>query len=98
MKGSVKRKCFCCRDFYSPDPRTVHHQRLLLQPGMPQGEKSAKSASTAAISGEPKLLPRVRKPSACQRLAHSQSRLLAQEEVFDPSTVTRSLPSASSTQ
>ena len=27
MKGSVKRKCLCCRDFYSPDPRNVHHQR-----------------------------------------------------------------------
>src|SRR5271157_3633292 len=27
MKGSVKRKCLCCREFYSPDPRNMHHQR-----------------------------------------------------------------------
>jgi LysR family transcriptional regulator, benzoate and cis,cis-muconate-responsive activator of ben and cat genes len=39
---------------------------------------------------------RTGKPPACQRLAQSQSRLLAQKEVFHPSTVTRFLPSASS--
>jgi hypothetical protein len=27
MKGSAKRKCLCCGDFFAPDHRNVRHQR-----------------------------------------------------------------------
>src|ERR1700693_3541330 len=27
MKGSAKRKCLCCGDFFAPDRRNVRHQR-----------------------------------------------------------------------
>ena len=40
MKGSVKRKCFCCRDFYSPDPRNVHHQRCCSKPACRKESKA----------------------------------------------------------
>jgi hypothetical protein len=61
-------------------------------------EEDRLSAPLAAKTREPKLLPRAGKPSACQGLAQTQSRLLAQKEVFNPSTVTRSLPSTNSSR
>src|SRR5208337_1146425 len=32
MKGSAKRKCLCCGDFYPPDHRNVRHQRYCSKP------------------------------------------------------------------
>src|SRR5256885_1369264 len=98
MKGSAKRKCLCCGNFFPPDHRNVRHQRYCSKPACRKESKSAKSAPLAAKSREPKLLPRAGKLPACQRLAQTQARLLAQKELFEPSTVTRSLPSASSSQ
>ena len=82
MKGSAKRKCLCCGYFFPPDHRNVRHQHYCSKPACRKESKSSKSAPLAATSREPKLLPRPGKPPACQRLAQSQSRLLAQKEVF----------------
>ena len=40
MKGSVKRKCLCCGDFYSPDPRNVRHQRYCSKPACRKERKA----------------------------------------------------------
>src|SRR5271157_4614084 len=32
MKGSAKRKCLCCGDFYPPDHRNMRHQRYCSKP------------------------------------------------------------------
>ena len=32
MKGSAKRKCRCCGEFYSPDHRNLRHQRYCSKP------------------------------------------------------------------
>jgi hypothetical protein len=32
MKGSAKRKCLCCGDFFAPDHRNVRHQRYCSKP------------------------------------------------------------------
>jgi hypothetical protein len=64
---------------------------LLLKAFLPQTEQSRKSAALAAKTGQPKLLQRVAKQPACQRVAKTQSRVLAQKELYTPRTVTRSL-------
>jgi len=32
MKGSAKRKCRCCGEFYSPDHRNLRHQSYCSKP------------------------------------------------------------------
>src|SRR6516162_9450788 len=39
MKGSAKRKCLCCGDFFPPDHRNVRHQRYCSKPASRQRVK-----------------------------------------------------------
>jgi len=32
MKGSARRKCLCCKEFYRPDRRNLRHQRYCSKP------------------------------------------------------------------
>ena len=40
MKGSAKRKCLCCDEFYPPDHRNVRHQRYCSKPACRRESKS----------------------------------------------------------
>jgi hypothetical protein len=40
MKGSAKRKCLCCGDFYLPDHRNVRHQRYCSKPACRKESKA----------------------------------------------------------
>jgi len=71
---------------------------LLLKAFLPQTEQSRKSAALAAKTGQPKLLQWVAKQPACQRVAKTQSRVLAQKEVCSARTVTRSLYDSSDSE
>jgi hypothetical protein len=73
MKGSAKRKCLCCGDFFAPDHRNVRHQRYCGKSACGKESKAQSQRQLAAKAREPKLLQRTRKPSACQRLAQSPS-------------------------
>jgi hypothetical protein len=45
MKGSAKRKCFCCGEFYPPDHRNVRHQRYCSKPVCRKESKRKVSAA-----------------------------------------------------
>jgi hypothetical protein len=40
MKGSAKRKCLCCADFFPPDHRNVRHQRYCSKPACRKESKA----------------------------------------------------------
>jgi hypothetical protein len=40
MKGSAKRKCLCCGDFYPQDHRNVRHQRYCSKPACRKESKT----------------------------------------------------------
>ena len=40
MKGSAKRKCLCCGDFFAPDRRNVRHQRYCSKPACRKESKA----------------------------------------------------------
>jgi hypothetical protein len=40
MKGSAKRNCLCCDDFFAPDHRNVRHQRYCSKPACRKQSKS----------------------------------------------------------
>src|SRR6516164_4954674 len=40
MKGSAKRKCLCCGDFFPPDHRNVRHQRYCSKPACRKESKA----------------------------------------------------------
>jgi hypothetical protein len=40
MKGSAKRKCLCCVDFFAPDHRNVRHQRYCSKPACRKESKA----------------------------------------------------------
>jgi hypothetical protein len=40
MKGSAKRKCLCCGEFYPPDHRNLRHQRYCSKPACRKESKA----------------------------------------------------------
>jgi hypothetical protein len=40
MKGSAKRKCLCCGEFYPPDRRNLRHQRYCSKPACRKESKA----------------------------------------------------------
>ena len=40
MKGSAKRKCLCCCDFFASDRRNVRHQRYCSKPACRRESKA----------------------------------------------------------
>src|SRR5271165_403935 len=40
MKGSAKRKCLCCGDFFPPDHRNLRHQRYCPKPACRKESKA----------------------------------------------------------
>jgi hypothetical protein len=40
MKGSAKRKCLCCGEFYPPDHRNLRHQRYCSKPAYRKESKA----------------------------------------------------------
>ena len=40
MKGSAKRKCLCCGDFFPPDHRNVRHQHYCSKPACRKESKA----------------------------------------------------------
>jgi hypothetical protein len=40
MKGSAKRKCLCCGDFFPPDHRNMRHQRYCSKPACRKESKA----------------------------------------------------------
>lgn len=40
MKGSARRKCLCCKEFYRPDQRNLRHQRYCSKPACRKESKA----------------------------------------------------------
>jgi hypothetical protein len=40
MKGSARRKCLCCKEFYRPDHRNLRHQRYCSNPSCRKESKA----------------------------------------------------------
>jgi hypothetical protein len=40
MKGSARRKCLCCKEFYRPDRRNLRHQRYCCKPSCRKESKA----------------------------------------------------------
>jgi hypothetical protein len=61
MKCSARRKCQHCKEFYLPDRRNLHHQRLLRRTCLSQTEQSGKSAPLGAKTRTTKTTSAARK-------------------------------------
>ncbi len=88
MKGSAKRKCLCCCDFFAPDRRNVRHQRYCSKPAC---RKESKALSQRRWLQSPENQNYFRGPENSQRVKDWR-------KANPASTVTRFLPSASSSQ
>jgi hypothetical protein len=40
MKGSARRKCLCCKEYYRPDQRNLRHQRYCSKPECRKASKA----------------------------------------------------------
>ena len=65
MKGSAKRKCLCCQEFYDPDPRNLRHQRYCSKPAC---RKESKAQSQRQWQEKPENQNYFRSPENCQRV------------------------------
>ena len=65
MKGSAKRKCLCCGEFYPPDHRNVRHQRYCSKPAC---RKESKAQSQRRWLQSPESQNYFRGPENCQRV------------------------------
>jgi hypothetical protein len=65
MKGSAKRKCLCCGDFFAPDHRNVRHQRYCSKPGC---RKKSKAQSQRRWQQSPENQNYFRGPENCRRV------------------------------
>src|SRR5271157_5563503 len=65
MKGSAKRKCLCCGDFFAPDHRNVRHQRYCSKPAC---RKESKAQSQRHWLQTPENQNYFRGPENCQRV------------------------------
>ncbi len=65
MKGSVKRKCLCCAEFFPPDHRNVRHQRYCSKPAC---RKESKALSQRHWLQSPENQNYFRGPENCQRV------------------------------
>ena len=65
MKGSAKRKCLCCGDFFPPDHRNVRHQRYCSKPGC---RKKSKAQSQRRWQQSPENQNYFRGPENCRRV------------------------------
>ena len=65
MKGSAKRKCLCCREFYPPDHRNLRHQRYCSKPAC---RKESKAQSQRRWQQRPENQSYFRSPENCQRV------------------------------
>ena len=65
MKGSAKRKCLCCGEFYPPDHRNVRHQRYCSKPAC---RKESKAQSQRHWQQRPENQNYFRSPENRQRV------------------------------
>jgi hypothetical protein len=67
MKGSAKRKCLCCGEFYPPDHRNVRHQRYCSKPGC-RKESKAQSQRHCSKSQRTKITSAGRKTASVLKI------------------------------
>jgi len=65
MKGSAKRKCLCCGDFFAPDHRNARHQRYC---GKSACGKESKAQSQRRWLQRPENQNYFRGPENCRRV------------------------------
>jgi hypothetical protein len=65
MKGSAKRKCLCCGEFYAPDHRNLRHQRYCPKPAC---RKESKAQSQRRWQQRPENQNYFRSPENCERV------------------------------
>ena len=65
MKGSAKRKCLCCGEFYPPDHRNLRHQRYCPKPAC---RKESKAQSQRRWQQRPENQNYFRSPENCERV------------------------------
>ena len=71
MKGSAKRKCLCCHEFYDPDPRNLRHQRYCSKPAC---RKESKAQSQRQWQQKPENQNYFRSPENSQRVKEWRKR------------------------
>ena len=71
MKGSAKRKCLCCQEFYDPDPRNLRHQRYCSKPAC---RKESKAQSQRQWQEKPENQNYFRSPENSQRVKEWRKR------------------------
>ena len=71
MKGSAKRKCVCCGEFYRPDQRNVRHQRYCSEPAC---RKESKAQSQRQWQQKPENQNYFRSPENSQRVKEWRKR------------------------
>jgi hypothetical protein len=65
MKGSAKRKCLCCGEFYPPDHRNLRQQRYCPKPAC---RKESKAQSQRRWQQRPENQNYFRSPENCERV------------------------------
>ena len=65
MKGSAKRKCLCCGEFYAPDHRNLRHQRYCPKPAC---RKESKAQSQRRWQQRSENQNYFRSPENCERV------------------------------
>ena len=65
MKGSAKRKCLCCGEFYPPDHRNLRHQRYCPKPAC---RKESKAQSQRRWQQRSENQNYFRSPENCERV------------------------------
>jgi hypothetical protein len=94
MKGSTKRKCPGCNEFYLPDRRNLWHQRYCSKPACRKQSKAESQRRWLQKPDNQNYFPGPENDRRVQEWAQAQSRLLAQKELYIRRTVTRSLQGA----